>query len=722
MRDIDRNQFSVFEEMKTPAILPEDTANLVEELQTAPLTERQVLLNQIARQIVEDPLKLRPLLFNLSVVNIFNPDLDPEEAREAIIGHTETLLAEGLDLDIWTPGRIANLSKAHISGSPDEQTEAIERVEAALFASPKTVNESIDLLYNTAWAMTATSNLGVQRELFSVLHFRKEWLPPTSPTVVHFLGGLFSDDEHLARFHAVLTALDYIGIFSDQPPTSLIKLFIDSSLSPNAPSSRTLAARILDTQRGRLGKRKTEALLDVYQEQGVIDKTLRHTDQTYLELAQRRERYELTHNIMEWPNSVIRSPNQPLRHLVMEKYGEQAFRAKWENRVIELEKEGYELQTQNPIQIDNDLSLVIIARKITSPEQRDYIVNEITETLNRNGQSPNDRRNLYVPLDRALPEARLKRGIFEYFDEEKNIVFAVFPSHTEQELGKLASIIVYHRPGITTEQFEAISQKSQEVRRQIQTLFTRSLGTRGYRVSFDPQLRKKDYQNVTFKYDKESGETRVSLTLAKQTYDIVLDRTYRIIPGGDVKKFASMQDQVWLELLLLTNLKKVLCTSNENLEKELTDGTKQVEALRKQRFYKSESMRWMRYFVTHNGHPILDREGKPKRPKYSPQQNRLFMEKATFPDMTEAERELGLQITNELRAREGHGGTPETGWWTYVQASERNDETITGPIKITFKENVDLNSVVPSTNAISPEELQRLYAAATAEVYEDIAV
>lgn len=85
--------------------------------------------------------------------------------------------------------------------------------------------------------------------------------------------------------------------------------------------------------------------------------------------------------------------------------------------------------------------------------------------------------------------------------------------------------------------------------------------------------------------------------------------------------------------------------------------------------------------------------------------------------MTDAERQYGLRVANQLRAEEGRGGTPETGWWTYVQASKKGDE-ITDPIKIAFKDNADLYSVIPPAITISPEELQRLYAAAITEVYE----
>jgi len=689
------------DDLESAPILMEETLELIREFQFSPFQRQGELLRGEVSAFLVDPGRIRLLLHNFSMVDIAEPELRAGPIQRRLIQAIENTVREAIP-EIWTPNKVGRLVNAKLS-SPEIYTTEVERIESALFNSPKTVEQSIDFFYNAAWSMVATPRSDIRRELFSVLTFQKDWLKPESLSSTNLMAGIYAaEDTYLAKLHSIMTAIEYIGVFSDYRGEVITKYL---ELADNFPidSTHNLTSAIFD-QRDRDPDRFQE-LKSLYENYGYPSIPNGSQDRKPFE-KHRRTRYELSHRVDEWPIFVVRNPNEALRRMTLEKYGHQAFRARWENQLIDLGEQEYEPLTQHPIQLTDDLSLSVLGRRVYSGEQRNWILEEISATL-LNGQTPNPQRKLAFPMEQAIPHARFQKGFSEYFDQEHNIFFGLYHTQSQEELGRLSSILEYHRPPISVEQLEKISARISQIRRALHVLYTRRIEERGYHIPVtDPFLKSRGYQSILFQQDQESGNIKTGIALSKQTFELMLDKDYRIQPGTDTKTFASLQDQVWLEIFVLAHLRKIMCPDEDELTRELVKPEKQIEILRRQRFYRGQYLRWMRTPLQNkDGTTRRDSNGEIRFPHFTTEADELF-KKSTMPD-DQIEKIYGLEVINRKRALEGKGGTAATGWWTYVKPTIRNADLVSQPIRIAFKNIEEIHDLFPEDQA-SEAELDRL--------------
>lgn len=252
--------------------------------------------------------------------------------------------------------------------------------------------------------------------------------------------------------------------------------------------------------------------------------------------------------------------------------------------------------------------------------------------------------------------------------------------------GRFSSIIEYHRPAFDQEQLKTAESQITSIRAALQTDFIRSVGSRGYTlVVSDPILKQLGYEELTVKQSSASNRIHVQITVDHEEYEFDLDAGYRIILGGDVKRFVNPQDQTWLELLTLSHLKKVICTEEdeESIKAELVGGAKQYEGFRRQQVSRREHLR----------------RQTPGRNYSTESFNRCL--KSQLPVKN-------LFLINRMKAEIGKGGTLETGIWTYVSGTEYTDIPEAKPVRVAFKKSAeDMRAVIP-LGEVSPEELTRI--------------
>jgi hypothetical protein len=321
--------------------------------------------------------------------------------------------------------------------------------------------------------------------------------------------------------------------------------------------------------------------------------------------------------------------------------------------------------------------LDILAKGIKSPEQENEIIREIYEALLTGVVENPSRRNINS-MEGLLEAVRLRTGLWVRYDVDGNIIFSVCRKDSDDQLGKLSSIIEYRRPVLTVEQSREVDIQVATLKQDIRTQFTRSVGKRGYELLVvDPALRDLGYESITFTQAPDSS-IRVGMALGGNDYEFSLDSRYRIALGEDVKKFVSLQDQMWLELVTLSHLKKVMCTEEERISDELLGGERQYGLYKGQSVGRREHLRKLGPGCRYSHEAFL--------------------------------RCLGshLPVKNLHRINKDRGATVEDGLWTYVSPVDVVDAQLVKPVKVAFATATDdIRAVIP-LEQVSPEELARI--------------
>lgn len=657
--------------------------------------KRENLLNNFTNPIIKDPALLKYVIDNIELIDASNPSTNGQEVFDGIISHIDQRVARRSDLSRWTPEKIEQLVQLGLDGQGNYK-KAIERMQSGLFNAPQTVEESVDLHYNAAWAMVTTKNPDVRKELFSILCLEKNWFGPKSDSVIYFTAGMFSDDDiHLEKYHAVIEAIDKVGTY--------IETVEKKGFSTDSQRTWDRAARIAKEGRANLG---AQAKLVMYFKQQRLKSPQRFDilsrvygnesynapiqigGKNYLEsekiIKDSRKQVESA----GWPQNVISNPHEPLRKVMNEQFGPIIFRAYWENQVAYLRENGYQVLSGMGVQITEDLKLEVVAKEYETSEQKSELVREVVNTITT-GKPTNPNRQLKVPMDRVLYQAQEGGnswlGMWQGYDTENKIVFAIARIQSEEEIGRLSSMLEYHRPILSLEQVGRIESQISQVRNDLRNKFTKSVGNRGYTVLVaDPALRMFGYESIALSQNSRGNIIDVKITIDGQMYELTIDPDYRIKLEKDLKQFKNPQDQAWLELVVLGHLKSVMCSNEENITGDLVGKEKQAENYRKQMAYRIEHLRRL-----------------PKGQKFGTE----AFEKCLTSNLPIK----NLFLINQMRAQVGWGGTPETGTWTYVLGSEWDSDTQKAkPIKIAFNNATsDLRKVV-DLGQVTPEEILRI--------------
>lgn len=657
---------------------------------------RESLLDQMAIQIVKDPSSLVDIMDNFDLINQVRPQADLPELQVLVLQQAEGAVTKRTNFSSWNPKKIEQLILLGLTSS-EAYKPAFITLQRALFNSPRTIEESIDLHYRSAWAMVETSSFDVRSRIFSILCLETDILSANSFSVISFTGGsLANSDAYLGKYYATMDAIDQVGIYLETLADKDFNYYFDSrrawervfriqEANQNLPPSLELMLSGEFKRHTRGYEKRIEKMQQAtsgMQDQKPGELIQGGTMRKSIEIV-RREKERLAK--LTWPRSIIENPNEPLRRLTFQDFGSRLFKAHWENWVVYQRQFGFELLTVRPIQITDNLSLSIMAQGCESPEQRAALVREVSESLIL-GRPANPLRKLSdeIELGFALDESWIGFGYRNEFDAEKTIVYAIWRTTHEEQAGKLASLLEYHRPLIPLEELPKIENQISLVRGDIRVGFTKAVGRRGYKlIVADPILRRFGYQSITFR-QAEDNSINVTFEIAGQSYDFALDENYAIIQGrGDVKRFSTFQDQAWLELLTLSHLKKLVCTEESQIVRELLGKEKQLQAYRKQSVNKIEHIRRMPpgWHWSTEAYLRCLRSGLPiKR----------------------------LDKINQLKAEKGEGGTIEAGLWTYVSPAEKVDVSTMGPIKIAFANATDdIRRVIPLDKP-SEEELARI--------------
>lgn len=678
------------------------TLGLVKQYGTTRPNKRDVFFDQTVSPFVKEPTLFKQLFENLNLIAQLKPEINVEEIKTGLITHAEAVVSRRASLAGWTPKKIEQLIILGLNSS-GEFKNVVEKMQAALFNAPKTIEEAVDLFYNAAFAMVQTNEPDIREELFSILCLEKVWLNEKADSVTYLeVGGFSSDDLHLGRYFAFEDALEQTG-----------KLVEMSSLSSNSSSftdpftldSRRVASRNrrYDQPEQRPGVTSRLSMRDLVQqtirknpsryrkitdymenswEQDLKNDIPRATSEMPLWEAAYRKMEEFRHR--PWPENVMKNPDESLRRLVRERLNILILKAFWEQQKASFLQRGYQVVTPRYLQVTEWYLLDILARGYDTPEQKNQVIREIyTDFAISDNISPipmNARGDLTpTQVEEAM---KLFAGGIHTFGEQA--IFALIRAMPMEITGKLAAILEFHRPLMTVEQVRAIDQRVKQIRLDIMTDFTRGVGKRGYRLSVaDPVLRHLGYQTISFQ--QASNQIETSMEIDKQTYQFGIDKDFRLILDGDIKRFQSPQDRAWLELLVLSHLKKVMCSEEDEktLKEELVLGEKQYQVYRRQVTARSEHSRRL----------------TPGERFSSEQYRRCLKSNLPIKDLVEL---------NRLKALAGKGGTLETGLWTYVSGVEWTDIPEIKPIRIAFKKATDDLREVLHFGAISPEEMTRI--------------
>ena len=676
------------------------TVSLVRQFGNTKPNKREALLDQYAQPVAKNPQAWKSLINNLDLISELKPELNIAEIKDQLLTQIETAAARRTGLAQWTPEKIEELVKVGLDAS-SELAGTVERVKAAIFNAPRTPNEAVDLHYKAAWAMISTDDNQVREEIFSILCFEKPWFPAQSLGSFYFtLGAGLPDDATWAKYHAVFGALKPVGML----------LETKGELKRTTPKRVQRRDMLLLEAHSLISEAELRARGNIilhYAKQDpqrftrIRDYTLSRADEIYDHLLHPTSPFEAldeadfvkksqelreARNNQEsrtWPKNIIYSRNEPLNVLVREVFLPKTYRTFWENHQRAAQKRGFEKITDTPVQLTDDVELDIIAKGPLSLEQKQEIVREVHSALLQ--EDPEIRNTgatqSFVGI---IDVAKNLTSVVADFDKARSITINVSLRLPEEEIGRLASILEYHRPIFTIEQTKIIENQIRHLREELQKGFTRAVGRRGYTtIVSDPQLRRYGYKEITFTQFSSQDRIHVKMTLDKEEYCFDLNRDYRVILGQDLKKIRNDQDKAWLELLTLAHLKKVICADEDHIQDELVGGQRQYEGYRKQIGGRREHLRRQRpgwnYSIT-----AFDNCLKSNLPVKN------------------------LYLINRMKAEIGQGGTKETGIWTYVSGTEYADKPDAKPIKIAFsKATEDIRKVV-SLEQVSPEELTRL--------------
>lgn len=677
------------------------TVAFVNDYQRARPQKRENLVGGLARSLVKDLALLPHFLDNLDLAAQLQPTLGIPDIQSQLITQAEQVAAHRPSLSTWTPDKIELLVRMGLDGK-GKVAEAVQGIKVALFNAPQTPEESVDLHYSAAWAMVATTQPDTREELLSVLCYEKEWFSTRSLQVMYFtLGGTgVSDDQHIAKHYAVANAREAMANFSSLEQDGRLPLNsrrvqdLDQRIEQATPiwpllMDRKKATWFYDLQRKY--SIRFEAIRKHFANDPIDKKHSQDLDnyqagvRTDLSGAVKSLlEYEEALSHLTWPYNLRHDPKEPLRKMVYEYLGSQIGRAMWEQRM--LTRQNSEIITRKPVHLTDDFDLMVAAQGNNSPEEKSYFIRQVFNDLLARYQDSLKPNGDPHSID-IFQYARLFYAGFQtVFKPDSRLHYAILRRLPEEEVGRLSSILEYYRPTILPEQLKPIREHTVSLRGDIRNRFTRSVGRRGYSLSVaDPALRRMGYEFIEFR--QSNGEnTNVNIGIDGQVYNSILDREYRIILGGDIRRFQNPQDQAWLELLTLSHLKKLLCTGEEDeeLKAELLGGAEQLAGYRRQMVHKSEHLRRQRpgwnfstraYILCLKSHlPVKD-----------------------------------LDRINKMRAEIGRGGTLETGIWTYVSGVERDIDTqMAKPVRVAFARAADDIRNVIDLGLVSEEELARL--------------
>lgn len=677
------------------------TVGLIKQYQTARPNNRGKILDQFAQPLVINLAGIGQVLENLDLIAQIKPDEGIETTQRMLSLHLESVISRRASLSSWTPGRIEELIKIGLTGS-DQSKPIIERLKAALFNAPRTIDEATGLHYDTAWAMVSTTNEEVRQELFSILCYEKDWFPTTSNCA--FLatqGAIFSSDSNVKKYTAIDDAVRLVGRYLEIENG----VFPDSSIRVNQRDQSLISAnnfishdeqlqrsRILNRLIGQNGDKVQKILsyLSTKPWESDANKEIYISGQditSFADSLEKHKRAEAEHRNCPYPQNLMHAED-PLKALTRDIIAPKAFKTAWGDYVSISEKKGFRRVTAKPFELGGNFELDILAKNIDSAEQAAALLREVHQTL-LTGDCPNPLRNLATSFAGILEAAELFPAIIVgAYDTESKIKLAIFRKEVWKNVGKLASVIEYHRPVISTEEVGEIENQNSRLRENIKNEFTCSVGRRGYHILIsDPALRQYGYQSIELKVDSKTNVIHSTLEIDSVSYKYKIGPDFRIIPGEDIMEFQSHQDQAWLELLTLSHLKKVMCTGPEEADivPELVGGQEQYVAFKKQMVHINEHLRWY----------------KNSKRKYS--------QEAFVNCLTSGLLIKNLHTINQMRAGIGWGGTAETGWWTYVKGAEFDIDTQAAkPVKVAYKTATDdIRQVIP-LGEISQEEIARI--------------
>lgn len=716
MQEYPERRFLERTELSKPMGLPEDifdkpekydeniplwrrTVGLVKQYQVAKPKGREKLLDQLASEMIRNPARLVQVLNNLDLIR----QVRSEETVDEIKNQIEPSMSEAIKkigLRLWTPAKIEEIVKLSLDSQGDAKN-AYMHMATALFNAPRTVEEAVDLEYNAAWAMITTDKTDVREEICSILCFERSIYEPSSLTAYLFLcGNGLTDDVHIQRHVATNESVgEATRLFE------VSKGNIDIKMSPRLEhkfSAVTIAFAQLPRQEQlrrsalvtnlerKYGERykkfensKYEPLPEEVERELALQPVGFYPDSSYLDEIKRRQRRESALENLQWPHNLFYSFKDPLSQYITRVYGPKIYNATWENYVHFFLSEGYTKLTEEPFQIAEDLNLEAVGKGFNTPEQKSAVIRKIYGAIIGGNIDVNEKETL-GRLAGADEAARLMDGIMVLHMKDLDVKFSISQRLSEEDSGRLSSIIQFHRPVLSLEEVRSISEQTSQTRQGIKHFFTRSVGARGFEmVISDPALINLGYRSISFKLDESRKNINTTLDIMGQKYVFHLDGDYRIIFGEDVKKFRNYQDQAWLELLVLSHLKKLMCFDEETIGRELVGGEKQIEVYKSQTQNRSEHLRRL--------HP-----------------GQRFSSDA-FQKCLKSDLPIkDLFLINRARASIGYGGTVKTGMWTYVSPVERIDATESKPVKIAFKNaTYDIRKVIP-LGQVSDEELARV--------------
>lgn len=679
------------------------TVGFIKQYERSKPKGRDVLFGQFADFAVKDLGALSQIFDNFSLLSQARPDLDLNEITNGLITHLELSSSRRSTLPSWTPDKIEHLVSVGLSATGQLQT-ATQRMEAALFNAPGTIEEAVDLLYNAAFVLVRTTDSNIREELFSILCQEKPWFNERSNSArLHTSGMLSKDDLHLSRYFAYINTLEKVGRFLETGD-----LITDSPIDSQACNPSDLESKRVSEKNERYHQYMSDPVRHTQDQEFVSSIILKNphrfakiiqairdydpeidsiiTSGMPLWLAEYQKIQELRSR--PWPENLINNPYDPLNVAEREHFDYLFMRAYWEQKKLGYFKRGYQPATPRYLQFGSSQVIDIIARDCVTPEQKAIIIRKVLGGLET---TPSHTELVGLLQTNHLTPIQLKEalqgytGSFHNYGESQNIIFAVLRAVPSEAIGRLSTILEYHRPLLSIEQVRLIEDYANRLRTDLQKGFVRGVNKRGYAlVVSDPQLRQLGYEKITIKEGSSVNRIHLNIDLDEEGYDFDLDQDYRIIFDRDVKKFVTLQDKAWLEVLVLSHLKKIICTEEDEnqFKNELVAGEKQYEKYRKQ--------------VGRREHLRRQKPGW----NYSTEAfNRCLKSHLSLKN---------LHKINQWKAEIGQGGTKETGIWTYVSGSEYVDTSDAKPIKVAFKNATEgLKGIVP-LGQISTEELARI--------------
>lgn len=665
---------------------------------------KESLTDQMSSLVIRDPKSIVHILNNFDLINQLNPQGDSREILNAFTQSSESAVARRSNLRQWTPEKIEQLVELGIE-ERGETKEEVLRLKRVLFNAPKLPEEAVDLFYNAAWAMVRTTHPQIREEIFSILCNEKGWLPTDAYSVFCFNAvQLSSDDNHIRRYHGILYALGQMGRFLEtygtiMPSSSVrfnqrtdrfVQAFFDNiagdQSDPNLKKQQDFLFRAYTRNPQRIElfrnylERKQEDP-DAYVPEQIV-----YVNINNLEAIEAQKRKKEMVRFLRWPENLMEDPEEPLRKYVEMYLTPKIMRSIWDNYYQEKLSSGMQRLTERRIELGDDLELDILSREGLTAEQKNTVVREVVDVLlGLRPFDPTRHSTAGGGFDGMVEVAKYYTAVSGSFDVENKVIFIISRHLPEEDIGRLSSILEYSRPLITAEQRVNVENMISTLTEQIRTQFSRSIGKRGYTVLVsDPALREFGYKALTFIQKDEEG-VGVRLDLGGQLFEFSLSEIYRVMEGeGDIKKFSTFQDKLWLELLTLSHLKKLICTDENQITAELFGKEKQYQFYRKQTIDKVEHIRRL---------PIGWR----------------FSNEAYLRCLQSGLPIKRLDLINRLKAERGEGGTTETGLWTYVSPAEVVDLGVLPPVKLAFATASEDIRRVLSLSEVSEEELARIW-------------